>query len=448
VDTPSRTSVGIACTAPSGLKPVGPSLLAVCTVLLLVFILPPAVHAQDGAPNPSDVDSGKVLPLNLKPGCWQVRTHTSTVVKTPENLPATATPPPPKRPTVEEAMKQWLSTLTPEQHAHLTQAQIDQVRTIFKASLEQPANGPTPAELQKQQADWITKLLAKGGTTTDIICTDTPGIQQGKELYGTLPKECTRSIQVSGQTWSGHRECPPRVADYKRTDAENASETIVETGMTNASDAPMQLAFTKTTTITSKWVAEAVPHMPYSVPSTDLDGNRPRGPFAVATFDPYRLVAIIDGKKFIARNAYFLINAQTNAEAEEWGPNLAHVMQKTYVQKEIYFEALRLRARLKDPGRFPPGEDVPGIPDPFATPKCCVVPRPGVIDRDTPGHDSSATEEHRDAEYSLGEVNPQWDFYFSQAKTPREKQALLEQVEERYKITVLDPDFFAGTRRD
>jgi len=394
------------------------------------------------------VDSGKVLPLNLKPGCWQVRTHTSTVVKTPENLPATATPPPPKRPTVEEAMKQWLSTLTPEQHAHLTQAQIDQVRTIFKASLEQPANGPTPAELQKQQADWITKLLAKGGTTTDIICTDTPGIQQGKELYGTLPKECTRSIQVSGQTWSGHRECPPRVADYKRTDAENASETIVETGMTNASDAPMQLAFTKTTTITSKWVAEAVPHMPYSVPSTDLDGNRPRGPFAVATFDPYRLVAIIDGKKFIARNAYFLINAQTNAEAEEWGPNLAHVMQKTYVQKEIYFEALRLRARLKDPGRFPPGEDVPGIPDPFATPKCCVVPRPGVIDRDTPGHDSSATEEHRDAEYSLGEVNPQWDFYFSQAKTPREKQALLEQVEERYKITVLDPDFFAGTRRD
>jgi len=38
-----------------------------------------------------------------------------------------------------------------------------------------------------------------------------------------------------------------------------------------------------------------------------------------------------------------------------------------------------------------------------------------------------------------------WDAYFStQAKTPAEKQSLFEREKEKYKVTVIDPDFFFG----
>ena len=35
-----------------------------------------------------------------------------------------------------------------------------------------------------------------------------------------------------------------------------------------------------------------------------------------------------------------------------------------------------------------------------------------------------------------------WKVYFSQARTEAEKQALLRKEEEKYKVTVVDPDFF------
>jgi hypothetical protein len=37
-----------------------------------------------------------------------------------------------------------------------------------------------------------------------------------------------------------------------------------------------------------------------------------------------------------------------------------------------------------------------------------------------------------------------WDAYFDQAATQAERQALLSQIQEKYKLTVVDPDFFAG----
>jgi hypothetical protein len=40
------------------------------------------------------------------------------------------------------------------------------------------------------------------------------------------------------------------------------------------------------------------------------------------------------------------------------------------------------------------------------------------------------------------------DAYFGRVQTKEEKQALLRQVQNKYKITVLGPDFLAGTRTD
>lgn len=38
-----------------------------------------------------------------------------------------------------------------------------------------------------------------------------------------------------------------------------------------------------------------------------------------------------------------------------------------------------------------------------------------------------------------------WDAYFSQASTLAGKRALLKKVQEKYKMTVVDPDFYVGT---
>lgn len=420
----------------------------------MAIFLPGITYAQsgplNGGFNVADVDSGKVQPLNLKPGCWQIRTQTSTVAKIAENLHPPEEPPPPKLPTVDEAMKQWLASLTPDQRSHLTQAQIDQTRTIIEANLNHPLKTPSATEVQKQQANWLEKTLAKGGTTTAVVCSATPFLPQGKELYGTGPKECTRSLQVSGRELGGHITCPGRIADYKRIDAEHVSGTLVTSGVSHP-DASTDVPYTTTSTTIAKWIAEASPHAPYTPPMTDLDGKRPKGPFDVAKFDPLRIVAIIDGKKFIAQQAYFLINNSSNADAENWGPNLVNVMHQTYMHFEIYVEAARTQERNRHPGKYPPGAYVP-LPDdainPYELPNCCILPVDTPIDRDTPDHSSSAFMEHQDGLQNESAWTWGWDAYFGQAKTPAEKQALLRNADEKYKVTVLDPDFFAGTRRD
>jgi hypothetical protein len=49
--------------------------------LLASLFLPRGIYAQGNSPPQNDVDSGKVQPLDLKPGCWEVRTYTSTAIK-------------------------------------------------------------------------------------------------------------------------------------------------------------------------------------------------------------------------------------------------------------------------------------------------------------------------------------------------------------------------------
>jgi len=407
---------------------------------------------QSGAFNVADVDSGKIQPLALRVGCWQVRTQTNTIAKPPKNLPAPAAPAPAKLPTVDEAMKQWLAGLTPEQRAHLTQAQIDQVRTIFTANLTHPPLPvPSAADIQKQQMDWMTKLLAKGANLTSVGCTATPFLAQGKELYGTSSNstECTRSVRTSGKELLGHIACSGRVTDYKRADAEHFIGTVVTTGVWHG-DGGIDVPYTTTAVTTGKWIGEGTPHLPYAVPITDLDGRRPMGPYGVATFDATRLVAIIDGKQFSAKQAYFLINNSSNAEAENYGPNLANMMREIYLHIEIYFEARRIQERLDHPGKYPPGAKVPlpdGVVDPYELPGCCVSGA-GAITPEQPGGSSSAFMEHQDALFRVSSLTWGWEFYFGQAKTPEEKKILLQQAEEKYKITVLDPDFFTGNSRE
>lgn len=55
------------------------SALTLTLVLLLTFGPVRQASAQSKAPAPADVDSGKVQPLEMKPGCWEVQTQVTTV---------------------------------------------------------------------------------------------------------------------------------------------------------------------------------------------------------------------------------------------------------------------------------------------------------------------------------------------------------------------------------
>jgi hypothetical protein len=66
------------------------------------------------------------------------------------------------------------------------------------------------------------------------------------------------------------------------------------------------------------------------------------------------------------------------------------------------------------------------------------------MDPEAPDNYSTTTMEHRAALDSQPVERLLWNAYFSQAQTEAEKQALLRKVQEKYKITVIDPDFFEG----
>jgi hypothetical protein len=82
--------------------------------------------------------------------------------------------------------------------------------------------------------------------------------------------------------------------------------------------------------------------MPYAAPPTGLDGVRPKGLFEVDWLDPFRLVAVVDGNQFIARQAYLVINAATTGTIDEYGPVLADVMQKVCLHYALAYEAVKL----------------------------------------------------------------------------------------------------------
>jgi hypothetical protein len=153
-----------------------------------------AAQTQNQAPTPADVDSRKVQPLDLKPGCWQVRTHTSTeIVYSPETL-----------------KKQFAdidknTNSTPEQRAQQKKLAEDNAKAMF--------------DMQK-----------KGVDTNDVACTPFPFYEFGVEMYGTADptKHCKRTIDNSGPTRHLHLSSSPDHAygtenydhvenDYERT---------------------------------------------------------------------------------------------------------------------------------------------------------------------------------------------------------------------------------------
>jgi len=392
------------------------------------LLSPLRVNAQRSAPAPSDVDSSKVQPLDLKPGCWQVRTHSSTVTK--ESAAQQQAAKPSEKPhvmTMQEWKEEIMSKSTPEQRAQLTPEMLKVYYDSYVATMRAQQG----EDLEKKSAEFGRSLLAKGASTTELACTATPFIQQGQEIYGTLPRECTRTMQKSGREMRARVTCPAKTTDYVRTDSENFAETVQTGAAANQSNPTAGAAWTTTTTYVGKWIGEASSHMPHAVPATDLDGVRPKGPEAVAGLDPFRIVATIGGKQLVAAQALGLMKSgelfqypaelgeilRGQAPIVEGKPmTVARDLQQLYMHREVSDEAVQMHLDKQHPwlDQLQQKGLIRGPGSPDWDPNAYLAERNGIL----------------------------WYAFFSQAKTPAEKQELMRREQEKYKLTVVDPDFF------
>jgi hypothetical protein len=161
-------------------------------------------------------------------------------------------------------------------------------------------------------------------------------------------------------------------------------------------------------------------HLPSAV-ARDANGATPKGPGAVAQLDPLRVVAIIDGKQVTARQGMDMIRGHNDTSG------LPELLRRIYMQHAIIEEALKLhldrqspwKEKLQDTQRqiYQIHQNYAGDPN---------IP-PELV-----------------AEWQEARGHILWNAYFSRAATDAERQTLLKQKQDQYKIQVKDPDFFGG----
>jgi hypothetical protein len=261
----------------------------------------------------------------------------------------------------------------------------------------------------------------------NMACTPAPFVQNGVEVYGSLTQKCERStgeqngVRRTRVLCPGPGGVPLLLLDYQRINEGYFTGTRI-----GALDGVSSIV-----TFAGKWIGEFTAHLPHSPPPTDLDGKRPVGPRAVASVDGFRVVAMGEGKQILAAGAFAMLNGVAPETLKAYGPNLADEFQQIYLRWSVANEATSMLLGLQEPwhrqllAAYGLYWQEPGYP--------------------TYGSDAVLTGNKIDdwrAETARERIH--WDAYFSQAKTEEEKQALLRKVQEKYKITVIDPDFFSS----
>jgi len=385
----------------------------------------PAPSPETGSQSSAatEVDTGKVQPLDLRPGCWEVYRRVSIAVSAPSPEAIKKT-----EQTIDDSIRKSIEDL--EKNPNLTPAQRAQSIAAAKAM----ADG-------MKQAGAGAAGESAGDSPAEIFCTQTPFLDEGKDVYGTRSGACARTID-GRQARHMRVVCPNRTSDYERKDSETFEATT--RGEQVGADTRK---YTQTVSTTGKWVGEASPHMPYPVPRTDLNGVRPRGPYAIAWLDRYRIVAVIDDKPIVAIHAYYLLSMIPSGASEQYGPRLSDVLQQMYMHDAIAVEAVKLGLGPWDNASLCTGSlgwihcgpqaDFPGLE------------RAVMFGETSPPESISsrkmqmlASSLHGSSDAYQGAVERLWKAYFKQAKTNEEQLALLETVKQKYRITATDPDFF------
>jgi hypothetical protein len=319
----------------------------------------------------------------IRPGCWDVRVRVDTIAiqsaQTVQTIDAQ------KVPSLDEMMQQTLSRLTPDQRAHINEAQL---RQEIAASLD----------------------------------AERKAIEKEKEL---VRKPVVGHRVSNGVRCSLHPLADMRIpaADVRSTDADHFNATQRQTAANG----------TVTVTTVGKWISEAAAHMPYSPAPTDLDGHTAKGPHAVMWLDQNRIVAVIDGQRITALVAYLVLHLapghmdDAGVDKHSW----ASVLQHEYMYWSVSNGA----------GPKTPAQKAQGI-----------LRVLGTFSASNTGSDEGDSVDTRVYDYHyLGNDSQEyvreqhlWDAYLSRATSASGRQALAQQAQDQYRITVVDPDFFAG----
>jgi len=326
-------------------------------------------------------------PLDLRPGCWTLTASMSIT-----GLFGHLDP---------EAARQMTLSMTP--------AQRDSYIAAINAQMDQ-----NEAKAEKGMVSTATVCVTAQNPQLFLETLDT-------HAYLTNP-HCDRTLRSSPRATYVHWVCTgsngtgEQTNDYVRIDEENFKGTL-------HAETRIGTLHTATKTVTGKWVSDLAPHMPSG--TTYANGTRPKGMDAVASMDPFRVVATSDGKQITAWTAWGLFRAVfPQWDDPEQKLSRADELRLLYMHKTIADEAKKLHLDLQEPwvGQL----KAEGLWD--------LETRPQEFGENVIDNILHADEYRRESIL--------WDSYLSQVSGRPAKEALAKQVEERFKLTIVDPDFF------
>ena len=344
---------------------------------------------------PGDTDSGhilaqtasdpKIVPLDLKPGLWELHIHTSN---TDVSYAAS-----------KAAMEEMTKNYTPEQRKKMM---ADYEAKELKAIEQRKKGSDRKSNHCPLKQDFVFKVEATGST-------------------------CSKQISSTGQAFNLHVAC--RAADgtpgyvqtnsFKRVDAENFQGTVEVASHVAAIG-------TVTETFIGKWISDSCSGPPAGYAARN--GLHPKGPADVARDDPNRIVAVFDGKQITAQQAWNMIKKVPSATRNSYKSGMSGLLERLYLQNVIAEEAIKRHLDKQEPWK-----------DKLAKAKM---------------NDLQHVQNYGGDPNIPPEVWAQWiddqqhilyNAYFSQGAAKEENDALLAKEKAKYKITVKEPDFFAGT---
>jgi hypothetical protein len=382
--------------------------LALCLGLATSLYLPCPGYSQSMNVDPADVDAGKVQPLDLKPGCWQVRIESlAWVAPIPQQM-------------------------TPDQVSQMEKAMPPEQLTEFKAVLKALQEGTLKVgNGTAENGQKVLSVSVSGGQ--QMACTASPFSVNGLEAYGSKTQKCERSVEESGGVRRIHVLCrgsegvPQLLVDYQRI----GEGYFIGTRVGTVDIWPTIVSFA------GKWMSESATHLPLSPPPTDLDGKRPLGPLAVASVDGFRVVAMAEGKQIIAWIANNMLRCQSARMLKAYGPNPWNQFQQVYLHWSVANDAMNMMMGVQEPWKSQLAAE--GLMN--LTPQTVRFSNWawGNVFSESNGNLAPDTIKLEDARERI-----LWDAYFSRAKSEAEKQEMLRQVEKKYKVTLVDADFFQG----
>lgn len=362
-------------------RPIASLFVAIAVVMFLAS----TVAVESAAPGAVQdaLDPSKIRPLDLKAGFWELNYHVSSIQKIPRMS--------------AEDIKKMTANMTPEQAkkwiADLNAAYDKAEQAAAKGSDKKMTSCPLDHSLE------TTPQISFGATD----CTWTTKAD-GQSLH--LHVLCRKGTDQEAEQWN----------DFERIDAENFKGTI---RIHNVAANPSLII----TTISGKWARDSCK----APPPVAKNGEKPKGPEAVAAADPDSVVAVIDGKNVTAKEAWVLIGRVAPPTRREYASRQPKLLEQVYMQRAISLEAVAMHLDKASPWK-----------EKLAKTRQQIYQ----VVQNYAGDPNIPPE--IEAQWQNARQHILWDAYFGQAKTKDERDALLKREREKYKIAVKDPDFFNG----